>query len=545
MAEVPTAASARRSPSELFASTGLLTRLDLRRERIIAPVTAVLLVLTNFATISSIVKLYGTQQERATLAAGAATNSAFKLLLGPLEHLQSNAAIASWRAGLFMIAAAAACAALMVTRLTRKEEELGRLELVRAGRTGRLAPMVAALVVSIGFAVVVGAGMAAAMSSAGATPGQAALVGGQYTGTALAAIGLAALTAQVATTARLANMMAVSTVIGGYVLRGVGDATGATWLRWTNPVGWAQQMDPFGAGRWWPMLLSVAVFVLAVAAGAWVSGHRDLDAGLVAPRPGPASSSIASLEHLTVRLNRGGFLGWLIGIGIGSLTIGVLVTAAESLASGNSGMLDYLHRVGGPGALTKVFLAVIMTYLGFTAAAWAVTAVIRVRADESAGRTEVLLATPASRSRYLLNQLALVIGGIVILLVVAGLVVGLGAGGVTGDWSTMLWDALRSALVQIPAALIIGVGLVTIYAVAPRVVAGAGWGLITAAFLLGPMGELFGLPQWIRDLSPFTHLPLVPSQPMRWAPVLVLLLIAAVLAAVAWWRFTRRDVEGA
>ena len=529
----------------VFASTGLLTRLDLRRERIIAPVTAVVLIATNAATVSSVNTLYGTPEERQSLAAGAAANSAFKLLLGPLEHLQSNAAVASWRAGLFMIAASAVCAALMVTRLTRKEEELGRLELVRAGRTGRLAPLTAAVIVALGFAVVIGVGMAGLMASAGATGTEAAVVGGQYASTSLAAIGLAALTAQVATTARLANLIAVAVVIGGYVVRGAGDASGWEWLRWTNPVGWAQQMDPFGANSWWPALLCVAFFATTVAAAAWASGHRDLGGGLITPAPGPPSSTVSSVAGLIVRLHRGAFLGWLVGIGVFALLIGVLVNAATSLTADNPQMMDYLHRLGGPGALSKVFLAVIMSYLGFAAATWAVTAISRTRADESAGRIEVLLATPTSRSAFIASQLGLVVVGVSVLLVTAGLLVGLGAGAVTGDWAGMISDAVRGAAVQIPAALVIAVGVVALYAITPRLVVGGGWTMVVAAFLLGPMGELFGLGQTVRNLSPFTHLPMVPSQPMRWVPVVVLLLIVVALGALARWRFDRRDVEGA
>lgn len=529
----------------VFASTGLLTRLDLRRERIIAPVTAVVLVATNAATISSVRTLYGTPEERQSLAAGAAANSAFKLLLGPLDHVQSTAAIASWRAGLFMIAATAVCAVLMVTRLTRKEEELGRLEMVRAAQTGRLAPLTAAVVVAIAFAVVVGAAMAGLMVSAGATGHEATVVGGQYAAASLAAIGLAALTAQAATTARLANLIAVAVVIGGYVVRGAGDASGWEWLRWTNPVGWAQQMDPFGADSWWPALLCVAFFAVTVAAAVWASGHRDLGGGLITPAPGPPSSSVSSVAGLTGRLNRGGFLGWLIGIGVFALLIGVLVNAATSLTADNPQMLDYLHRLGGQGALSKVFLAVIMSYLGFAAATWAVTAISRTRADESAGRIEVLLATPASRSSFILAQLGLIVVGISVLLVAAGLLVGIGAGAVTGDWTVMISDAVRGAAVQIPAALVIGVGVVALYAIAPRLVVGGGWAMVVAAFLLGPMGELFGLGQAVRNLSPFTHLPTVPSQPMRWVPVIVLLVIVVALGALARWRFDRRDIEGA
>lgn len=137
----------------------------------------------------------------------------------------------------------------------------------------------------------------------------------------------------------------------------------------------------------------------------------------------------------------------------------------------------------------------------------------------------------------------MIVGGVVGLLAVAGVFVGIGAAAVTGEWS-MLSAAVRGASVQIPAALVIGVGAFALYAVSPRFAVGGGWAMVVAAFLLGPMGELFGLTQGVRDLSPFTHLPLVPSQPMRWGPVVALLAVIAALGVLAWWRFGRRDIEG-
>ncbi|MFT4087775.1 MAG: hypothetical protein QM658_11625 [Gordonia sp. (in: high G+C Gram-positive bacteria)] len=214
----------------------------------------------------------------------------------------------------------------------------------------------------------------------------------------------------------------------------------------------------------------------------------------------------------------------------------------EPLTADNPQMLDYLHRIGGPGALAEVFLAVVMSYLGFAAATWAVTAVARIHGDETSGRTEVMLALPVARTRYLADQLGMVVAGVVVLLLAAGLLVGVGAGAVTGRWSSMVGDALAGAAVQIPAALVIGVGVVMLYAVAPRISVGGGWALVVAAFLLGPFGELFRLPQAVRDLSPFTHLPLVPSQPMAWTPVAVLLAVVVVFGAIGLARFARRPI---
>ncbi len=58
-------------------------------------------------------------------------------------------------------------------------------------------------------------------------------------------------------------------------------------------------------------------------------------------------------------------------------------------------------------------------------------------------------------------------------------------------------------------------------AVAP-VLVHLGWPVVVVALLLGPLSGMFNLPQWVDDLSPFTHVPLVPVEPMRWLPVVVM-----------------------
>lgn len=538
-----TTATAQVRAQQPFAGADVLLRLNIRRERIVAPATVAVIVLINLSTAASIVSMYSTVAEKQALAASAGTNAAFAFLLGPLQHIDSNAAVASWRAGLFMIAAAAVCVALMVTRLTRKEEELGRVELVRAGATGSLAPLGAALVVAVAMSLVVGVAMGVVMLALGADVASAAAVGAQYLTTSLAAAGLAAVAAQVAATARIANMVVASIILGGYVLRGVGDvADGWGWLQWLTPMGWAERIDPFGSNSWGPALASLAVFALGVAGAVWMSSHRDLGGGLLQPRPGPAAStSLRNLGALARRLAQPSIVSWGGAVAVYAMVIGFLVPSVGSLAADNPQIGEYLARMGGSGDLGTVFVASMMTYLGFGAAAWAVTTVQRLRAEETSGRTEFLLSTPVSRTGYFVAQLLVVVVGVVAIMVCAAAGVAIAASLVAGGWGTQLADAFSAAAVQVPAALVLAGLAVALYGVRP-VWTVASWAVVIVAFLVGPFGALFNLPQSMRDLSPFTHVPLVPAEPMRWLPMVVLLVIAGVAAAIGWWRFAQRDI---
>lgn len=58
--------------------------------------------------------------------------------------------------------------------------------------------------------------------------------------------------------------------------------------------------------------------------------------------------------------------------------------------------------------------------------------------------------------------------------------------------------------------------------------------------------DLFGpalkFPQWLLDLSPFTHLALVPLEDVSWLPPAVLTIVAVALVVLGLVAFGRRDI---
>ena len=70
----------------------------------------------------------------------------------------------------------------------------------------------------------------------------------------------------------------------------------------------------------------------------------------------------------------------------------------------------------------------------------------------------------------------------------------------------------------------------------------AAWGLLGACFLLLYLGPLLSLPDWVMDISPYTHIPLLPAAELDVVPLIVLTVIAAALAAVGVVGLRRRDI---
>jgi ABC-2 type transport system permease protein len=59
---------------------------------------------------------------------------------------------------------------------------------------------------------------------------------------------------------------------------------------------------------------------------------------------------------------------------------------------------------------------------------------------------------------------------------------------------------------------------------------------------MGQLGALFDLPQWLLNLSPFSHVPRAPAEAFAIVPVLWLLVAAFGLAAVGVAAFRHRDL---
>ena len=66
--------------------------------------------------------------------------------------------------------------------------------------------------------------------------------------------------------------------------------------------------------------------------------------------------------------------------------------------------------------------------------------------------------------------------------------------------------------------------------------------MLLVAIVLGQFGELFGFPEWLRDLSPFSHTPIVTAGTIDWTAAWVMVGIAVVVAAGATVLVRRRDL---
>ncbi|MEV6361144.1 ABC transporter permease [Nocardia asteroides] len=524
-----------------FAGTGQLLRLYLRRDRIIAPLWSLLIGLMPALQVVSVKDLYATQQQLDSFATTTAASPALLAMYGPVFN-SSLGSIGTWKAGA-MYSMIAIAAVLTVVRHTRVEEETGRAELVGATSIGRFAGLTGALLLAFGASALAGIACTASLLAA-----ELPTAGSVAWGAALAASGIvwgavAAVAAQLSNGARIARGVALGALGAAFAVRAVGDA-GSGVLSWFSPLGWCLQIRPYAGERWW-VLMPLAV--LAVGATLLAYGllrTRDLGAGLLAERPGPAAAGgvLAGPVGLAWRLQRGSMLAWTIGFGLYGLLIGGAVDSIGGMLDDSGTLQDVVTSMGGSADLEKSFIAYAITMLAAAASAYSVSAVLRLHEEENTGRAESVLAAAVGRVRYAGSHLLFALLGPAVALLVSGFGIGLVWGGTDGDVPGKLADSLGAVAVQLPAVWVVtGVALL-LFGALPKY-APLAWAVLSAMIVILLLGSLGAFPQWLMDLVPFVHPPKLPGAEFSATPVLWLGLVAMAGIAVGLTAFRRRDLR--
>lgn len=516
-----------------------LLRLALRRDRVLLPVWVAALVLGSVSSVQATVDLYPDAASRAEAAAGINDNPAVVAIYGPLADVNSLGSLATFKLLLLGGVFVAMLCSVLVRRHTRLEEESGRAELIASTVVGRHALLAAAVTEAVLAAVLTGLLTALGNTAAGLdAPGSLAF-GLAWTGLGLVGAGVTALCCQLTASTRTAGGLVALVLGAGYVLRAVGDLS-AGWISWLSPFGWATQLRAYGDERWWVLALPVLLAAATLAGAVALADRRDVGAGLVPDRPGPARGRLGSVTGLTLRLHRGSALAWGLGILVLGAVMGGIAPGVADIA-GSAEVQDMLRRTGGGGALVDAFLATEISFLAVAVTAFAVAAVVRASAEEMEGRTESVLATATSRSA-LLGAVGLVaLAGPVVLMLGFGLGASLTYGAQQDGVGVALGVLLPAALAPLPAVwLVSGVALL-LFGVRARWTT-LGWAVLAGCLLLGQVGELLGLPAWVVGLSPYGHLPRLPAESFAIRPELALTAIAVALLALAAWRYRERDV---
>ena len=454
---------------------------------------------------------------------------------------------------LFVMLAVAFMNILFVVRYTRQDEEQERMEIIRSLPVGRLAPLNAALIGAFVLNLLVFAltwGGLLVMNISSITVKGAFLYAAACGVTGLIFAAIAAICAQLASTSRAA--IAYSGGIMGflYLLRAAGDIQAAhhTWaetLSRISPLGLALRVEAFVTNQWWPLpyLLGTAVVLLVVAY--WLNARRDLGAGLIPPKPGPAYAgpSLSSVFGLALRLQRNALIAWVYGAVVLGASYGSIMNTIANFIDKSPFFQQALGAMHGY-TVTEAFASLIMVVLAGIAAAGTLMIAMKVWYEESSTRGELILATAVSRRQFFASHaiLALVCSVLLPLFSALGM---WGASAIVMKTNPIaLSFFLKAMMIYLPAIwVLLGLTLLLI-AIDPRISSGVTWGYFSFSFFMGYFGQLFPqLPAWVPRLSPFGLIPNITKDAIHWQTLAYMSGLALVMMVAAFVFYRHRDLQ--
>jgi polyether ionophore transport system permease protein len=529
-----------------LAGTRTLAQFALRRDRIMVPAWAYVIMIGVCSNAYTFARLYKTAASRASLVATSKSDPALVFLYGRLNG-DSVGALTAWRYGVWAALFAGLMTTFLVIRHTRADEEAGRLELIGSARVGRRAPLAAALAVAVVASAVVAVLLSIALPFFGLPLAGSIALALAVATCGLAFAGISAVAAQLTSGARAARGIAIGVLGASFLLRAVGDAAGANgpgWLTWLLPLGWTEVLRPFAAERWWVLLLPLATFAAGIALAFVLAARRDLDAGLLPDRPGrpAASAALAGPLSLAWRLQWPALAAWAGGYVILFAVCGAAGKGIGQLAGTSGALRTEFTRLGGQSAIVNAYLAGLMLLAGLIAAGYGVATVLRLRAEEAGNLAEPVLAGSTGRVRWGLSHILVAVIGMALLLAAGGLAAGLGYGLRAGDAGHWVAAMLGGALAELPATLVIAGIAAAAFGLAGRAAAAAGWTALGLAIALSLFGTLLQLSRWALDLSPFTHVPHLPGGPVSVTPLAWMSATGLGLFALGLAGLRRRDI---
>lgn len=524
----------------MLAGLPIMIRTHLRTSRVTL-LCWVLGIAGMFAlTVVTVLETFG-PQERAMYEDSVGSGTAVLMMNGRIAGLDTVGGITANEFAFLASFVVPLMGAALMSRLTRKDEEAGRWELVLAGPVHRAAPMVSAWVVTTTATAVMCVTMWASTLGPNIPAARAALLMTGYAALAAVFAGVAFVCAQLFDNARSVLGASLGAVLASVAVRGIGAVTDNPVL-WLSPHGWADELRPFGDAQMWPLALFAATIAALAATGMALYRHRDAGAGVWAARRSRATANpvLRSQFGLAAYLHRGNTIGWLLGVtafmGVYGSVIQTILDAAQDTPS----FEDYL-----PGEDTALLLdAVLASFvmmLALLTAAYAISAAGTVTTAERTGRLELELARPVTRTTWWGAHALAIVAGTALVGTAGAVTLAAASTATTGD-SSVFGTVLTATLGYVPAVTVCITLPLFLYGVAARF-GWVAWAVFAANAVIAFMGELLKLNDAVVDNSLFMAAGQAPVQDPNYAGIAVLSALATALFAAGWWRFTRRDLS--
>ena len=527
-------------PSDLGRAITMLSVRQLRR--------GTLIVATVCGGMSALVAFqYQTTFEGALDESGLRAlteNPAIRILFGTPVALDDAGGFTVWRTGMPLLVLAGVWILLAGTRITRGEEDAGRIDLLLAGRVSMVGLIARCLIVIGGASVVIGAAVGVALVAAGTDTTGAAVYGVAILGFTLTFGSGAVLASQIMPTRSAAVGVSVGFLGLALLMRMLADGVPElAWTAWTTPFGLTARAAPYADNRIGPLFVMLCLAIAFGLAALLTARHRDVGRGLIrvaTSRP-PQTMLLGSLTGFAIRRAIRPTAGWAVGIATYFVLFGALIASILEFFDTNRRFAE-LAAAAGFGGLDSAngFAAALFGLLAVPTSLYAAARLAALVTDERDRRWTPVFATDIPRIHLVGKEITVTTACMLLLHVTAGLAMWAGAA-ITGAPLT-IGHALSGALYSASVAWL-AVGAATL-AVGwlPSAVGVIGAVPVAGGFLLYVLADSAGAPAWVAGMSPFAHLAPVPNAAPNWAATTAFLLIGVGLVAVGITGYAHRDL---
>lgn len=531
----------------LFYQLKFLLRFNWRQNWLASIIWTLSVVGITVIIADAFVNLFGSEAERSTMAQ-TLENPAMVAMVGPVYGIDNytTGAMMANQMLLFTAIVLGIMSILMVTKLTRKQEEEGKYELIRSMPVGRLSSLSSALMLVALVNVVIGLATAISLivvNVEGIDVEGSIMYGAVLTVTGLMFTGITAVITQLTETSRSTLGLSIAVLLVTYFVRAIGDVSSEV-LSLASPLGLVLRAEVYVENYWWPIIVSVVITLVLTILAFYLHNRRDLGAGLLPSKPGKkeASKLLLSPLGLLLRLQRTQIISWLVAMLFLGASYGSVLGDLESFFADNE-MFQQLLGDHPAYTMTEQFITMLMVILSIFATIPMVVSFLRVRGEEKKERNDHLLTTGISRYTLLSHYL-----GISVVVGVVSLFIALyslwAAGSVVMDEAIPLENILKAGMSYLPAMLIILAIANLLFAFVPKWTPLV-WAYLVFSFFTVYLGGMIDIPEWLANISSFNHIPQLPVEEFTWIPLIVLMAIGIIALIVSQFGYRSRDgIEG-
>lgn len=445
---------------------------------------------------------------------------------------------------IFSMLFSAVMSIFIVSSFTRKDEEEGMLELIQSLPVGRLSHTLATGIIIVGMnlflALLIGFGLALVPEES------ITFLGSMTFGLSIAAAGILVASIVLIMAQLFENnrtVMGFSFLVLGimYILRGMGDLSD-NLLIWIIPFNWPARVEVYINNYNYlnvlTVLLSLGLFIIAF----YLNARRDLESGLIAPKKGRESATrlLKTPTGLVLRLLRPGMIAWVITLFVLGLTYGSIFGDLDTFIEGSDIFEDMLP--GGAFSLNVQFMSIIMMVVAIISGIGPIMFLNRLASEEKKNHTEHIYTKSVSRTKLLaIFTVIATISSVVLLFFGAlGMISGIVASMETPIESSLIFQA---GYAYLPALLfMIALSVLTIGFLPDKT--GVIWVYFGYAFFSVYMGNVIGLPDVFKKLTPFGYIDQLPIENFRILPSLIMVILAGVMTFAGFIGYKLRDLRG-